>query len=425
MSDNAYGGLGPAGFTDSTEGPIYTVTGGDWEDVLGALGAEERITLNMGPQHPSTHGVLRMVLELEGETVKRVRPVVGYLHTGIEKNCEYRTWVQGTTFVTRMDYLSPLFNETAYCLAVEKLLGITEQVPERATVIRVIMMELCRISSHCVAFATNALEVGALSMMLYGFRERELVLDIFELVTGLRMNHAYVRPGGVAQDLPPGAIGEIVEFCEIMPKRLQEYEDLLLGNPIWQKRNQGVGYLDAAGCIALGVTGPMMRATGLPWDVRKIEPYCGYETYDFDIPTSLDSDCWGRFGVRLDEVRESVKIIQQAAGQARARPGHGRRQEDCLAVAVGAGRRRDGQQPRSHPYDHGYLDGGPHPSLQARDRGLPGSAGPGLRPGGVSSRRVGVSRDQRLGERIRIVSTSATRRSSTSARYQRSVRVAW
>jgi NADH-quinone oxidoreductase subunit D len=319
VSDNAYGGLGPAGFTDSTEGPIYTVTGGDWEDVLGALGAEERITLNMGPQHPSTHGVLRMVLELEGETVKRVRPVVGYLHTGIEKNCEYRTWVQGTTFVTRMDYLSPLFNETAYCLAVEKLLGITEQVPERATVIRVIMMELCRISSHCVAFATNALEVGALSMMLYGFRERELVLDIFELVTGLRMNHAYVRPGGVAQDLPPGAIGEIVQFCEIMPKRLKEYEDLLLGNPIWQKRNQGVGYLDAAGCIALGVTGPMMRATGLPWDVRKIEPYCGYETYDFDIPTSLDSDCWGRFGVRLDEVRESVKIIQQAVD--RLKPG--------------------------------------------------------------------------------------------------------
>ena len=311
---------GPAGYTDSAEGPVFTVTGGDWEDVLGALGAdEERITLNMGPQHPSTHGVLRMVLEIEGEIVKRNRPVVGYLHTGIEKNCEYRTWVQGTTFVTRMDYLSPLFNETAYSLAVEKLLGIIDEVPERASVIRVIMMELCRISSHCVAFATNALEVGALSMMLYGFREREQVLDIFELVTGLRMNHAYVRPGGVAQDMPTGAVEMISDFCEIMPKRLKEYEDLLLGNPIWQKRNQGVGYLDAAGCIALGVTGPMLRAAGLPWDVRKAEPYCGYESYDFDVPTSLDADCWGRFGVRLDEVRESVKIIEQALD--RLKPG--------------------------------------------------------------------------------------------------------
>src|SRR4051794_27753748 len=240
-----------AGFTESVEGRVYTVTGGDWDDVIAAAQqGDERITVNMGPQHPSTHGVLRLVLELEGETVTKSRVVIGYLHTGIEKNTEFRGWTQGVTFVTRMDYLSPLFNEAAYCLGVEKLLDITDQVPERATVIRVLLMELQRIASHLVWLATGGMEVGALSAMLYGFREREAILEILELITGLRMNHAFIRPGGLAQDLPPGAEDKIREFLEYMPKRIDEYDRLLTGQPIWQKRLQNVGYLDAAGCIA-------------------------------------------------------------------------------------------------------------------------------------------------------------------------------
>jgi NADH-quinone oxidoreductase subunit D len=309
-----------AGFTESAEGRVYTVTGGDWGDVVaGAVAGDERITVNMGPQHPSTHGVLRLVLELEGETVTKSRVVIGYLHTGIEKNTEFRTWTQGVTFVTRMDYLAPLFNEAAFCLGVEKLLGITDDVPERATVIRVLLMELQRISSHLVWLATGGMEVGALSAMLYGFREREVILDILELITGLRMNHAYIRPGGVAQDLPPGAEDKIRDFLSYMPKRLDEYDGLLTGQPIWQKRLQNVGYLDAAGCIALGVTGPMLRSAGLPWDLRKVEPYCGYETYDFEVPTSLDGDCYARYEVRMEEMRQSLRIIEQALD--RLRPG--------------------------------------------------------------------------------------------------------
>jgi NADH-quinone oxidoreductase subunit D len=305
-----------AGFTESNEGRVYTVTGGDWGDVVaGVSPGDERITINMGPQHPSTHGVLRLVLELEGETVTQARVVIGYLHTGIEKNLEFRNWTQGVTFVTRMDYLAPLFNETAYCLGVEKLLGVTEQIPTRATQIRVLLMELQRISSHLVWLATGGMEVGALSAMLYGFREREVILDILELVTGLRMNHAFIRPGGVAQDLPAGAVEKIRDFLTYMPKRIDEYDKLLTGQPIWQKRLQNVGYLDAAGCLALGVTGPILRSAGLAWDLRKMEPYCGYEKYDFDVPTTLDADCWGRYLVRMAEMRESLKIIEQVLDQ--------------------------------------------------------------------------------------------------------------
>jgi NADH-quinone oxidoreductase subunit D len=302
-----------AGSRETTEGRIYTVTGGDWDTVLGGAAdplREERLVVNMGPQHPSTHGVLRLVLELEGETVVEARTVIGYLHTGIEKNTEYRNWTQGTTFVTRMDYLSNIFNEAGYCMAVEKLLGI--EAPERAVTIRVMMMELQRIASHLVWLATTGLELGALSMMIYGFREREFILDIFELVTGLRMNMGYVRPGGVAQDLPPGSEKKIREFLELMPKRIHDYENLLSGSPVWQRRTQGVGYLDVTGCIALGVTGPVLRSAGLPWDMRKTEPYCGYETYDFDVPTEKSGDVWGRYRVRLNEMRESLKIIEQA-----------------------------------------------------------------------------------------------------------------
>ncbi|MDP9408821.1 MAG: NADH dehydrogenase (quinone) subunit D [Actinomycetota bacterium] len=311
---------GPAAESRETpEGRVYTVTGGDWEEVLSSGDSDERIVINMGPQHPSTHGVLRLVLELEGETVTEARVVIGYLHTGIEKTVEYRTWVQGVTFVTRMDYLSNFFNETAYCLGVEKLLGITDEVPERATTIRVLIMELQRIASHLVAFATGGMELGALSAMLYGWREREIILDILEMITGLRMNHAYVRPGGVAQDLPPGAEERIREFLKIMPGRIAEYEGLIAANPIWLRRTKGVGYLDLTGCMALGITGPILRSAGLPWDLRKAEPYCGYETYDFDVPVRTGADCYDRLAIRFDEMRESLRIIEQALG--RLRPG--------------------------------------------------------------------------------------------------------
>ncbi|PRY61120.1 NADH-quinone oxidoreductase subunit D [Glycomyces artemisiae] len=296
---------------DTTEGRVYTVTGGDWDELVASVDpvSEERLIVNLGPQHPSTHGVLRLVCELEGETVRSVRPIVGYLHTGIEKNMEYRTWVQGTTFVTRADYLAPIFNETAYCLAVEKLLDV--KVPRRADVIRVIMMELNRISSHLVALATTGMELGALSMMIYGFRDREKILDIFEAVCGLRMNMAYVRPGGVAQDLPANGVQMIRDFVEYMPKGLDDYEGLLTGNAIWQERTQGVGYLDVSGCLALGVTGPVLRSAGLAWDLRKTMPYCGYEEYDFEVPTHNGADAWARYLVRLEEIRESLKIISQ------------------------------------------------------------------------------------------------------------------
>jgi NADH-quinone oxidoreductase subunit D len=254
--------------------------------------------------------VLRLVLELEGETVTEVRCGIGYLHTGIEKNTEYRSWTQGVTFVTRMDYLSPIFNETAYCLGVEKLLGI--EAPERANQIRVMMMEFNRISSHMVALGTGALELGALSPMIFCFRERERVLDIFELVSGLRMNMAYVRPGGVAQDLPKGAVAKIRETVAELRKNFKDNEKLLVGNSIWMKRTEGIGYLDLAGATTLGITGPVLRSTGLPWDLRKMAPYCGYEQYDFDVVTADTCDVYGRFLIRIAELEQSLRIIEQA-----------------------------------------------------------------------------------------------------------------
>ncbi|NED17432.1 NADH-quinone oxidoreductase subunit D [Streptomyces sp. SID9913] len=298
---------------ETTEGTVYTVTGGDWDEVVEAAARadDERIVVNMGPQHPSTHGVLRLILEIDGETVTEARAGIGYLHTGIEKNLEYRTWTQGTTFVTRMDYLTPFFNETAYCLAVEKLLGIEDQVPDRASVVRVLLMELNRLSSHLVAIATGGMELGATTIMIYGFRDRELVLDVFELITGLRMNHAYIRPGGLAQDLPPGAVDQIRELVKTMRKNLPEYDALATGNPIFKARLQDVGYLDLAGCMALGATGPVLRSTGLPHDLRKAQPYCGYETYDFEVPTADTCDSYGRFLIRLEEMRQSLNIIEQ------------------------------------------------------------------------------------------------------------------
>jgi len=294
--------------------PVFNAAGGDWDDLVDEATSlnEERIVVNMGPQHPSTHGVLRLILELDGETVTETRAGIGYLHTGIEKNMEFRTWTQGVTFCTRMDYLTPMLQETVFCLAVEKLLGVTDQIPERATIVRVLMMELTRISSHLVALATGGLEMGATTVMTVGFRERERILWIIEMITGLRMNNAYIRPGGVAQDLPRGVFDKIRETMPMLRRGLRELEMLLNENPIVKGRTVDVGYLDLTGCIALGVTGPILRAAGLPHDLRKSEPYCGYEGYDFEVPTRDTCDAYGRLRVRIDEMYQSLRIIEQA-----------------------------------------------------------------------------------------------------------------
>jgi NADH-quinone oxidoreductase subunit D len=275
----------------------------------------ETMLINMGPQHPSTHGVLRLLLELDGETVVSCTPIVGYLHTGIEKNTEYRSWQQGVAYVTRADYLSPFHNETAYCLAVERLLGI--EAPPRAQLLRVLFMEMNRIASHLVWLATAGMELGAISVMLYGFREREMILDIFEAATGLRMNHAYVRIGGVIMDLPTDGLDRILDWLQVMPGRIGEYESLLSKNPIWIERNVDVGVLPAADALALGVTGPALRASGPAKDVRKDEPYCGYETFEFDVPVREAGDCYARFELRLEEMRESLRIVEQCVERLR------------------------------------------------------------------------------------------------------------
>jgi NADH-quinone oxidoreductase subunit D len=321
MTSQTASGPGYAAERETTEGRVFNVTGGDWDTITGGIDplSNEKIVVNMGPQHPSTHGVLRLVLELEGETVTQVRPVIGYLHTGIEKNLEYRNWTQGVTFVTRMDYLSNMFNEVGYCLAVEKLLGVTDEITERTNTIRVMFMELQRIASHLVWLATTGMELGAISMMLYGFREREYILDIFEETSGLRMNNGYIRPGGLAQDLPPSAEKKIRDFLKYLPKKLKEYEAMLSGQIIWHERTQGVAVLDVTGCLSLGITGPVLRSAGLAWDLRKTMPYCGYENYEFDVPTATTGDVWGRYLVRLAEIRESLKIVEQALD--RLKPG--------------------------------------------------------------------------------------------------------
>nr|WP_108492395.1 NADH-quinone oxidoreductase subunit D [Promicromonospora sp. AC04] len=285
---------------------------GDWDDIAREAIGEERIVVNMGPQHPSTHGVLRLMLEIDGETVTEARAGIGYLHTGIEKNMEFRTWTQGTTFCTRMDYVAPLFQEAAYCLAVEKLLGITDDIPERASVIRVLMMELNRIASHLVCLGTGGNEMGATTVMTIGFTAREEILRLFEAVTGLRMNHAYIRPGGVAVDTPEGFTTQARAALKNVRGYLKQLGDLMLANPIFKARLTNVGVLNLSGCMALAVTGPVLRSTGLPYDVRKDNPYCGYETYDFDIPTSKGADCYDRVVLRIEECYQSLKIIEQA-----------------------------------------------------------------------------------------------------------------
>ncbi len=285
------------------------VEGADWESVVDAV-EDDTLTVNMGPQHPSTHGVLRLVLNLDGEVVTKLTPIIGYLHTGIEKNAEYRTWVQGTTFFTRMDYLAPLYNEAAYSLGVEQLLGI--DIPKRAEVVRVILLEFNRIASHLVWLATGGMELGSTTMMTFGFREREHILDLFESQSGLRMNHAYIRPGGLAQDVTSDFVERCESLLELLPRKIADYEDLLLKNPIWNDRLRGVGIIDEQTCYEYGVTGPLLRAAGVPWDLRKAEPCLGYDEYDFEVPTETAADSFARFLVRIAEMRESMGIIRQA-----------------------------------------------------------------------------------------------------------------
>jgi NADH-quinone oxidoreductase subunit D len=273
-------------------------------------GDRQTMVLNMGPQHPSTHGVLRVVLELDGETVVKARSEIGYLHTGIEKSCEALTYSQAITLTDRMDYLAPLSNNLGYCLAVEKLLELA--IPPRARYIRVLLTELTRIASHLVWLGTHALDLGATSVLLYTFREREEILKIFEMVSGQRMMTSYFRIGGLALEPPPRWLNAVSRFIEIFPSRLAEYEELLTGNRIWKLRTVGVGVLDPGDAVALGVSGPMLRAAGIAYDVRKFFPYCGYEEFDFAVPTQTASDCYARYLVRVAEMRESLEIVRQA-----------------------------------------------------------------------------------------------------------------
>ncbi len=271
---------------------------------------DELMILNLGPQHPATHGVLRLVLTLDGETVVECKPVIGYLHTGIEKSYESRKYQQCVTLTDRMDYLNPLGNNLAYSLAVEKLMGV--EAPPRARVIRVLLAELTRIQSHLVAYGSNALDQGATSPEMYAFWDREKILDIFELISGQRMMTSYIRPGGLARDLAPGFDEAVQAFVDEFPSRLAEYHGLLTRNPIWMDRMIGVGKLTAEQCIQLGVTGPMLRGAGVPRDLRKDQPYCGYEEFDFNVITRPECDCYARYLVRMDEMAESLKIVKQA-----------------------------------------------------------------------------------------------------------------
>jgi NADH-quinone oxidoreductase subunit D len=272
---------------------------------------EQTMIINMGPQHPSTHGVLRLMLELQGETVLRCKPIIGYLHTGMEKTGENLTFMQGPTNVTRMDYVSPIANELVFSMATERLLGIDDDIPERAVWIRMLMAELSRMASHLLFLATNGMDLGAVSMMIYGWREREEVLRFMQSVTGLRMNHNYIRPGGVAADLPPGWRDGVLRLLDLIPDRLEEYDTLMTGQPIWRERLQGVGVVTPQEALALGATGPILRSTGVAWDLRRDMPYLRYEEMEFDVIVGTYGDSFDRYAIRLNEVRESMRIVRQ------------------------------------------------------------------------------------------------------------------
>ncbi len=270
----------------------------------------ETVLLNMGPQHPSTHGVLRVLLELDGETIVNAIPDIGYLHTGIEKNMEAKTYIKAEVMSDRLDYMNNMGNNLVYCMAVEKLVDL--DVPERAVVIRVILTELERINSHLVWIGTFGLDLAAMSMFLYAFREREMILDIKELISGQRMMTTFMRPGGIWRDVPVEFEAAVRNFIKIMPKRIDEYEALLTKNPLFLDRLLGIGKLDAATALQHGVTGPMLRASGVNWDLRKARPYMGYDQYDFNVPVRTEGDTYARYIVRVQEMRESLKIVEQA-----------------------------------------------------------------------------------------------------------------
>jgi len=273
------------------------------------------MTINMGPQHPSTHGVLRVALELDGETIVACKPMIGYLHTGMEKQAEYKTYTQSIPQTDRMDYLSPMSNNLAFCLAAEKLVGV--EPPARVQAIRVLLTELTRISSHCVWMGTHAIDIGALTVFWYCFREREKVLSIYDHVAGTRMTSSYFRVGGLSRDLPEGFLERCERFVDEMPAHIDEYEKLLTKNPIWIARTRGVGLLSAKDAVAWGVTGPSLRGSGVKWDLRKDMPYSGYETYDFEVPVGTVGDAYDRYQVRVAEMRESVRIAKQAIARIR------------------------------------------------------------------------------------------------------------
>jgi NADH-quinone oxidoreductase subunit D len=273
-------------------------------------GQRELLTVNMGPQHPSTHGVLRLELKLDGEVVVHCRPVIGYLHTGIEKTFEAKSYVQGVVLTDRMDYLNPLGNNLAYALSIEALMRC--DIPPRATVLRVILAELTRLASHLMFVGSMALDLGASSPFLYCWREREAILDVFEGISGARMMTSFIRPGGLAQNVQPAIVERIAAFADAMPGNIDTYEELLTGNPIFKERTEGIGVLSAQEALALGVTGPSLRGSGVALDIRKTNPYCGYDSYDFEVPTGRIGDCFDRYLVRVAEMRESVKIIRQA-----------------------------------------------------------------------------------------------------------------
>ena len=292
-------------------GAVLRMSESEVAALAGTQSEDQTMIINMGPQHPSTHGVLRLMLELNGETVLRCKPVIGYLHTGMEKTGESLTFMQGGTNVTRMDYASPLNNELVFALTTEKLLGIDQDIPERAVWIRMLLSELNRISSHLLFMATNGMDIGAVSMMLYGFREREEVLRFFQKVTGLRMNHNFIRTGGVAADLPAGWRDEVLNLLDALPARLAEYEILMTGQPIWRERLQGVGVITRDEAIALSATGPILRSTGLSWDLRRDMPYLRYDKVECDVIVCSYGDAFDRYSIRLNEIRESMRIVRQ------------------------------------------------------------------------------------------------------------------
>ena len=324
--------------------------------------------INMGPQHPSTHGVLRIMMELDGETVVRAKPVIGYLHTGMEKTGEELTYVQGATNVTRMDYASPLSNELVWSLAVEQLLDV--EVPPRAVWARMMLVELNRMASHLLFQATNGMDIGAVSMMLYGWREREETLRLLETITGLRMNHNFIRPGGIAADLPDGWQEDVLDVCDLVEEGIAEYDQLLTENPIWIERMVGVGVITTEEALSLGATGPILRSTGFAWDLRTAQPYLAYDEVDFDVIYTENGDCFDRYRIRLYEIAgvDQDRAPVRRAHAARRLPGAG---QEGHAPAAGSHRR---------------VDGGADPPLQALHRGLPRPRGRDLRVDRVPAR---------------------------------------